>query len=103
MPTVTPEIVCRPERLRPYPTDHRNGTADRQAQDPRAPPSAPPSGTCTCFRLTFATDLVAKGIPIEDVSMLLGHKSIKIAESCYSHWVKARRERLERRVRVLWT
>lgn len=54
------------------------------------------------FRHTFATDLLAKGIPIEDVSMLLGHKSIKITESYYSHWIKARRERLEERVRELW-
>lgn len=35
--------------------------------------------------------------------MLLGHKSIKITESYYSHWIKARRERLEERVRELWT
>jgi len=54
------------------------------------------------FRHTFATELLSKGVPIEDVSMLLGHKSIKITESYYSHWIKARRERLEERVRELW-
>jgi integrase len=55
------------------------------------------------FRHTFATDLLSRGIPIEDVSVLLGHKSVRITEAYYSHWVKARRERLEERVRELWT
>jgi integrase len=54
------------------------------------------------FRHTFATDLLARGIPIEDVSVLLGHKSVRITEAYYSHWVKARRDRLEERVRELW-
>ena len=54
------------------------------------------------FRHTFATDLLSNGIPIEDVSALLGHKSVRITEAYYSHWVKARRERLEERVRELW-
>jgi integrase len=55
------------------------------------------------FRHTFATDLLARGIPIEDVSVLLGHKSVRITEAYYSHWIKARRDRLEERVRGLWT
>jgi integrase len=54
------------------------------------------------FRHTFATDLLSRGIPIEDVSVLLGHKSVRITEAYYSHWVKARRDRLEERVRALW-
>jgi integrase len=54
------------------------------------------------FRHTFATDLLTRGIPIEDVSVLLGHKSVRITEAYYSHWVKARRDRLEERVRGLW-
>ena len=54
------------------------------------------------FRHTFATDLLARGIPIEDVSALLGHKSVRITEAYYSHWIKARRDRLEERVRELW-
>jgi len=54
------------------------------------------------FRHTFATDLLSRGIPMEDVSVLLGHRSVRITESYYSHWVKARRDRLEQRVRELW-
>jgi len=52
-------------------------------------------------RHTFATDLLARGIPIEDVPVLLGHKSVRITEAYYSHWIKARRDRLEERVREL--
>jgi integrase len=55
------------------------------------------------FRHTFATELLKKGVPIEDVSILLGHSSVKITESYYSHWVAERRERLEERVREVWT
>ena len=60
------------------------------------------TGNPHMFRHTFATDLLSRGIPIEDVSVLLGHKSVKITESYYSHWIKARRDRLEERVRELW-
>jgi site-specific recombinase XerD len=54
------------------------------------------------FRHSFATDLLARGIPIEDVAALL-RNSVKIVEKHYSHLVKPRRDRLEERVRQLWT
>ena len=60
------------------------------------------AGNPHMFRHTFATDLLTRGIPIEDVSVLLGHKSVRITEAYYSHWIKARRDRLENRVRELW-
>lgn len=50
------------------------------------------------FRHSFATDLLARGIPIEDVAALLGN-SVKIVEKHYSHLVKSRQIRLEERVR----
>jgi len=53
------------------------------------------------FRHSFATDLLTRGIPIEDVAALLGN-SVKIVEKHYAHLVKSRRERLEQRVRALW-
>ena len=53
------------------------------------------------FRHSFATDLLTKGIPIEDVAALLGN-SIRIVEKHYSHLVKSRRDAIEQRVRTLW-
>jgi integrase/recombinase XerD len=54
------------------------------------------------FRDTFATDLLLAGVPIEDVSVLLGHSNTRITAKHYSPWVKERQERLEDRVRQAW-
>lgn len=54
------------------------------------------------FRHSFATDLLARGIPIEDVAALLGN-SVKIVEKHYAHLVRSRQLRLEERIRTLWT
>ena len=54
------------------------------------------------FRDTFAVELLLKGVPIETLSILLGHSSVKITEKHYSPWVKARQERLEEIVRASW-
>jgi integrase len=54
------------------------------------------------FRHTFATTLLTNGVPIEDVAILLGHSTPAITAKYYSHFVKARRDRLEERVRELW-
>jgi len=54
------------------------------------------------FRDTFATDLLAHGVPLEDVSILLGHSSLKITEKHYAPWVKIRQDRLEAEVRRAW-
>jgi integrase len=40
----------------------------------------------------FATDLLTRGVPIEEVAMLLGHSSRAITQKYYSHFVKARRD-----------
>ena len=37
-----------------------------------------PDGTAHRFRDTFAVELLLKGVPIEQVSILLGHSSLKI-------------------------
>ncbi len=39
------------------------------------------------FRDTFAVEMLLGGVPLEQVSMLLGHKGIKITEKHYSPWV----------------
>ena len=47
------------------------------------------------LRDTFAVDLLEKGVPLEEVSKLLGHESIKTTERHYAKWVKGRQERLD--------
>ena len=81
----------------------KSAVADWQRAIRRLFEIADVSGHLHMFRHTFATDLLSRGIPIEDVSALLGYRSVGITEAYYSHWVKARRERLEECVRELWT
>jgi integrase len=54
------------------------------------------------FRDTFAVELLLSGVPIDQVSILLGHSSVKITEKHYSPWVKARQEQLESSVQKSW-
>jgi integrase/recombinase XerD len=54
------------------------------------------------FRDTFAVELLLAGIPIERVSVLLGHQSIRITERHYSPWAKSRQEQLEADLRKAW-
>lgn len=54
------------------------------------------------LRDTFAVDLLEKGVPLEEVSKLLGHESIKTTERHYSKWMKARQDRLDDLVTGTW-
>ena len=51
------------------------------------------------FRDTFAVELLLAGIPLERVSVLLGHQSVRITERHYSSWVRSRQEQLEQDLR----
>jgi integrase len=42
------------------------------------------------------------GVPLERVSVLLGHQSVKVTEKHYTPWVRARQEQLEQDVRRTW-
>ncbi len=52
------------------------------------------------FRDTFSVELLKAGVPLEDVSRLLGHTSIKTTERHYAPWVASRQERLDSAVRL---
>ncbi len=54
------------------------------------------------LRDTFAVDLLSKGVPLEEVSKLLGHESTKSTERSYAKWVKGRQDRLDKLVRGTW-
>lgn len=54
------------------------------------------------FRDTFAVEMLLAGVPIDQVSILLGHASVKITEKHYSPWVKARQVQLQQSVRNAW-
>jgi integrase/recombinase XerD len=60
-----------------------------------------------CFphmlRDTFAVEMLLAGVPIDQVSILLGHKSVKITEKHYAPWVKARQDQLAASVRTAWS
>src|ERR1039458_8209878 len=47
------------------------------------------------FRDTLAVELLLEGVPIERVSILLGHSWVKITERHYAPWVQARQAQLE--------
>jgi integrase/recombinase XerD len=54
------------------------------------------------LRATFAVDLLQKGVPLEHVSKLLGHKSVTTTERHYARWVKGRQVLLENIVSSTW-
>lgn len=59
---------------------------------------------CTAHmcRDTFAVELLLAGVPLDQVSLLLAHDSIKVTERHYAPFVKARQEQLESSARRAW-
>lgn len=55
------------------------------------------------FRDTFAVELLLTGMPLEEVSVLLGHQSVRITERHYAPWVRARQEQLESNLKRAWS
>jgi len=54
------------------------------------------------FRDTFSVELLLTGVPIERVSILLGHQSVRITERHYNAWVRSRQELLEADLTNAW-
>jgi integrase len=54
------------------------------------------------FHDTFAVEMLLVGVPIDPVSILLGHSSVRITEKHYSPWVRARQDQLEKGVQSAW-
>jgi integrase len=48
-----------------------------------------------CLRDTAAVEWLSAGIPLEEVSKLLGHTSVGTTEKSYSPWVTSRQDRLD--------
>ena len=54
------------------------------------------------LRNTFAVDLLEKGLPLETVSLMLGHKSVTTTEKYYADFSRGYMDKLEERVRRIW-
>jgi integrase len=54
------------------------------------------------FRDTFSVELLLAGVPIEQVSVLLGHSDIRITQLHYNPWVRDRQLQLEADLQRAW-
>lgn len=54
------------------------------------------------LRDTFAVEMLLAGVALDQVSKLLGHRSIKVTEKHYSPWIRARQDQLEASVKKAW-
>jgi integrase/recombinase XerD len=68
----------------------------------REPDGSPKRCHFHMIRDTFAVELLLAGVTMDQVSLLLGHKSIRTTEKHYAPFVKARQEQLAASVRRTW-
>ena len=54
------------------------------------------------LRDTFAVEYLLAGMPLEEVSRLLGHSSVLITQKHYAPWVLQRQQRLAASQRAAW-
>jgi integrase/recombinase XerD len=55
------------------------------------------------FRDTFAVEYLLAGMPLEEVSRLLGHSNVLITQKHYAPWVVERQQKLATSVRAAWS
>jgi len=70
--------------------------------DIKSPDGVKKRGHPHMFRDTFAVELLLAGVPMDQVSLLPGHTSIKTTERHYAPFVKARQLQLQESVRNAW-
>ncbi len=54
------------------------------------------------FRDTFAVELLLAGVPLERVSILLGHQSVRVTERYYAAWTDSRQRQVEEDLQRAW-
>jgi integrase len=59
-------------------------------------------GHCHQFRHTYATRLLLAGVPLDTVSIMLAHSSVKITQKHYAAWTKERQEKIGEAIRRTW-
>jgi integrase len=62
-----------------------------------------PTGHAHRLRDTFAVELLLAGVPLDRVSVLLGHSSIRITERHYAPWTRSRQEQIEADLKAAWS
>lgn len=62
-----------------------------------------PKGHAHRFRDTYAVELLLAGVPMDRVSMLLGHASIRVTERHYAPWTRSRQEQIEADLTRAWS
>jgi integrase/recombinase XerD len=62
-----------------------------------------PTGHAHRLRDTFAVELLLAGVPLDRVSVLLGHRSIRITERHYAPWTRSRQEQIEADLKAAWS
>ncbi|PYU02049.1 MAG: hypothetical protein DMG38_01585 [Acidobacteria bacterium] len=54
-------------------------------------------------RDTFAVELLLARVPLDRVSVLLGHSSIRITERHYAPWTRSRQEQIWADLKAAWS
>jgi len=62
-----------------------------------------PTGHAHRLRDTFAVELLLASVPLDRVSVLLGHSSVRITERHYAPWTRSRQEQIEADLKAAWS